>query len=451
MTLMVMVLVTALATTVSVVAINNLQSSTRAQQAGSALNAAEAGIAQAMSYLRSAGVRDLRCAAGPGPNTCAPNTWGSEAAPKTVAIPGTGTQSYRVWIEPVAAYPLNNPGLYRIHSDGRAGGSAAREVTEDVGVSTSTLPMGVVARTFNGGGSASVTRQSIFSTGCVYDRDKVSVTGTDIALGIPAAVHSAQHITETNGTTHTCTTDGAIHLGGTRNNPTPRPCNTQYPYDQDILGGNLVGTTCAPALPSAAYTRYYGARNLDGDAAYEVDGSYIEDKTTLAHLYGVQESPLDQAELDQLRAVAQEQGNYWNSSTTWSSPDEANAVMFFDLGASDPGGTVNLNNVSGFGRDPNVSSADAACTTRSLAIVIVGGNAKMNSNVQLAASLFLVSPAPYGALTRANGTAGFIGTIYADSMNLVGNVDMSMDDCFLANVSPALLSLVAGSYRELDR
>ena len=44
---MVLALVTGLSTTVAVVTINNLQSSMSAQQAGSALNAADAGVAQA--------------------------------------------------------------------------------------------------------------------------------------------------------------------------------------------------------------------------------------------------------------------------------------------------------------------------------------------------------------------------------------------------------------------
>jgi type II secretory pathway component PulJ len=61
LTLMAMALVTALATTVSVVTINTLQSSARAQQASSALIAVDAGLAQAMSYLRRQGVYGLSC------------------------------------------------------------------------------------------------------------------------------------------------------------------------------------------------------------------------------------------------------------------------------------------------------------------------------------------------------------------------------------------------------
>jgi hypothetical protein len=443
LTLMVMALVTALATTVSVVTLNNLQSSTRAQLAGSALNAADAGLAQAMSYLRRSGVRDLRCYA---TSTCAANSWGNRTSPTTVAVSGKAGQSYSVWIEPVAPFPANDPGLYRIHSTGRAAGSAARMVTVDVGVTTSPIPRGIFARSINGGGSASVQRQSIFSTGCVYDRSKIDMAPgeMDLAYGIPIGVHSAQTITESNGTGELCsTTSKPIHKNGLR-------CNPSYPYDQDSRGGSLLGTTCAST--QTTYPDYYGPKNLDGIAGNEVDGSYIKDAATLFKLFNISDPPrLSESQIDQLRATAQEQGNYWTSSAGWASPDESNAVMFFDLAGANLGGTVNLNGITGFGRAANLADSSPACSTKSLTIVIVDGNASMNSNLSLVASLFLTSRDPYGQVTRANGTADFIGTIFADKVNLVGNVDLSMDTCFLANVSPALLSLTPGAYRELDR
>ena len=97
MTLMVMALVMALATTVATVTVNNLRSSTSARQAGSALNAADAGLSQAKTYLRTSGVRDLRCSPG-----CAANTYGNSSSPLSVSMSGTGGQSYQVWIQAVA-------------------------------------------------------------------------------------------------------------------------------------------------------------------------------------------------------------------------------------------------------------------------------------------------------------------------------------------------------------
>lgn len=452
LTLMVMALVTALATTVAVVTINNLQGSWRARQAGSALNSADAGIAQALTYLRNNGVRDLRCSP-----TCTANAWGNEAAPASVTIAGTAGQRYAVWIEVRTPFPnpAGDPGLYRIHSTGTAAGAASRAVTADVAVTTTDVPKGIFARTINGGGDASVARESIFSTGCVYNRSKIEMVPgeMDLAYGIPIGVHSSQIITDSNGTGQYCpTTNKPIHRTGPGNNTT-RPCSTAYPYDQDRLGGSLSSTSCAST--EATYPTYYGGRDLDGNTANgnEVQGSFIKDDATLFKLFGIRTPALTQAQVDQLRTVAQSQGNYWtkSASSQWSSPDEANAVMFFDLTAADPGGTVDLNDIVGFGRAPNLSDGDPACTARSLMILIEGGNVRLNSNQQLAASVFLTSPAPNGQVFKANGTSTFIGTIYADTVNLTGTADLSIDPCFLANVSPALLDLSVQNYREEDR
>lgn len=432
LTLMVMALVTALATTVAVVTINNLQSSWRAQQAGAAVNAADAGIAQAISYLRNSGVRDLRCSP-----TCTTNPWGNRTSPAAVSVTGLAGQAYTAWIEP-APPPAHNPNVYRIHSTGTAGGAASRAVTADVQVSTTQIPKGVFARTVNGGGTATVRRESIFSTGCVYSRSKITMSSIDLAYGIPAAVHSSQVITDSNGTGEYCpSTNKPIHLTGPQN-ATPLWCKPEYPYDQDKLGGSLGASSCTA---QTQYPTYYG------------NGSLIEDDAKLFSLFGIRSPALTQAQIDQMRSLAQSQGNYWTKSqkSEWTSPDEPNAVMFFDLSQTDLGGAVDLNDVTGFGRDPDVSDTDAVCETKSLVIVVEGGNVKLNSNQKLFASLFLTSSAPYGQVLKANGTSTFVGTIYADTVNLTGTADLSVDGCFLANLSPVLLDLSISAYREDDR
>lgn len=445
-TLMVIAVVTAMTTTIGVLAVNNLQSSWRAQQAGSAVNAADAGIAQAMSYLRTAGVRGLKCSP-----TCATNPWGNQQAPTEVAVPGKAGQSYTAWIEPVAPFPTNDPGLYRIHASGRAAGSASRSVIADVQITSTDIPQGIVARSISGGGSASVSRESIFSTGCVYNRSRIVMEGMDVAHGIPAAVHSSQTITESSGTGQYCpSTNKPIH----REPPkfiTARACDPAHPYDQDRFGGSLDGTACWDTRMSTDWAEYYAPRNFDDDPADDVDGSFIRDDATLFELFGLHSPALSQAQLDQLRTVAHTQGNHWTASTGWTSPDEEQAVMFFDLTASDPGGVVDLNDVAGFSRAPNVPAGDPHCSSRSLVIVIEGGNVRLNSNHQLAAALFLTSEAPYGQVFKANGTSSFIGTIYADTVNLVGTMNASLDECFLDNPSPSLLDFSQRSYRELDR
>lgn len=446
-TLMVLALLTALSTTVAVVTINNLQSSLRVQRAGVALNAAEAGVAQAVSYLRSSGVRGLGC----WPNCGAANPWGDRTNPRTVSLPGANDARYAVHIQPVTALTPTAPGLYRVHSRGSAGALAARSVSVDVTVSTTTVPKGIVARTVSGGGSASVQRASIISTGCVYNRSKIQFSAAlDVAYGIPPAVHSSQIITDSNGSGQYCpTTRKPIHdpsqTGPAKN------CATAYPYDQDRLGGGDLGTGACGSVKST-YPTYYGSRtDLDTDADVDVDGSYVQDDAALLALFGIRTPVLTQAQLDQLRTIAKSQGNYHRTAGTpaggvWA-PDESHAVLFFDLAQDDPGGVVDLDSIDGFGRLPE----PAICPDKSLIVVIEGGNARMNANRQLVASVFLTSSAPYGQLLKANGTADFIGSIYADSVDLTGNIDVSMDECFVNNLSPALLTLSTSNYVELDR
>lgn len=445
-TLMVLALVTALATTVATVTINNLQASWQAQQAGAAVNAADAGIDQAVSYLRDSGVRGLGCSPG-----CPANPWGNQAHPAAVTVPGAAGQSYEAWIETVTPYTPTTSGVYRVHSVGRARGSALREVSADVHVSTSGVPRGIFARTINGGGNASVARESIFSTGCVYNRSKIAMSGTDQAFGIPVAVHSSQIITDSNGTGQYCpTTNKPIH--DPAKSGTARYCNTAFPYDQDRFGGGDLGSGACGSVKTT-YPSFYGQRDLDGDGTPDVDGSLIKDDQTLFSLFGIRSPALTQAQVEQLRTVAQSQGNYWTraGSSYWTSPDDQNAVMFFDLSQTDRGGVVDLNDVTGFSRSANLADSDPSCPSRSLIIVIDGGNVRLNSNQQLYASVFLTSAAPYGQVFKANGTSNFIGSIYADTVNLTGTADLSMDSCFLANESPALLDLHVDNYREIDR
>lgn len=450
-TLMVMALVTALATTVAALTIDNLQSSWRAQQAGSAINAADAGVSQAMSYLRNNGVRGLRCSP-----TCTANAWGNQSTPTAANLPGKAGERYQSWIEAVRPFPANDPGLYRIHSTGLAAGTASRAVSVDVSVTSTEVPRGIFARSINGGGSASVAHESVFSTGCVYDRSKIAMVPgeLDVAYGIPIGVHSSQYITESNGTGQYCpdTDNKLIHMTGPNNNRQRLACNTTYPYDQDRLGGDLTSTGCAST--QTTYSSYYGAKDYTGDGQNDAVGSYLRDDATMFKLFNLKSPALSQAQIDQLRTIAQSQGNYWVHATGWTSPDETNAVMFFDLSrgsASDLGATVDLNDVTGFARNANLDDTDPTCPTQSLVIVVDGGNVKLNSNQRMFASLFLTSSAPYGQVLKANGTADFIGTIYADTVNLVGNLNASMDKCFLANQSPGLLDFRIGSYREEDR
>jgi hypothetical protein len=363
--------------------------------------------------------------------------------PATAAFPGIAGQAYKAWIEPIAKFPANNPGVYRIHSTGTANGFAARAVEVDLQATKQTVPLGIVANKIAGGGNVTLTNESLFSTGCVYSRSKLTMTGIDAAYGIPAGVHTSDFITDSNGTAQSCPgTNKQIHT------PTSR-CDSRWPYDQDSVGGSLVGTPCAST--QTLYPTFYAPGDLDGNGSTDVNGSYVRDQPALQQLYGFKKPPLSAAELEILRSVAVSQGNFHTKATGWVSPVQRQAVMYFDLTKDDPGGLVDLNDFVGFGRTPGLSATDAGCTDRSLIIVIEGGNARLSSNQSLVASVFLMSTAPNGQLVRANGNSSFIGTIYADSLDFTGTASFSMDECFMSNLSTGLLKLTQTSYREVDR
>jgi hypothetical protein len=452
-TLLVLAVLTALATTVASVTVNNLGSSVKAQQAGAALNAADAGVAQAMSYLRDKGTGVLACSP-----TCAANPWGNSNVPASSSVTGTAGQAYTAWIEPIVRYPndKNDPGKYRIHAVGTAKGDARRVVEADVQVTRTTVPFGIFARTIDGGGNVHVENQSVFSTGCIYSRSNLVITGFDVAYrtadgrAIPAAVHTSQIITNSQGNGQFCpTTNKPIHEAGTAT----EKCNPLYPHDQDRFGGNLAGTACWPTQND--YKAFYGPEDVDNpkDNTIDVDGSYLRGDGTLMKLFNFLQPALNQTQMQRLRSVARSQGNYWTTSDSnvWTSPDEKQAVMYFDLAKTDLGGVVDLNKIVGFGREPGLAANHPDCDTRSLIIVIDGGNARLNSNQKLTASLFLTSGAPNGKILKANGTSQFIGTMYGDTADLTGTADLSMDDCFMNNPSPGLLQYTQTSYRELDR
>ena len=441
-TVMVMAVLLVLGTTILQVTVNNLGSARRSQDAARALDAADAGISQALAYLRRNGGRPVLCSP-----TCVANPWGNSAAPTAVDLPGSTDQRYQVWVEPV---PATAPEFFRVHSVGLAG-SGVRRVQVDVELSLlgTGLPLGVFARSVQGGGAAAVQRANIYTTGCVYNRSKIQMTGTDVATGLPASVHSSRLITDSNGNNATCpsTDRKAIHRSG--------PCDTAAPFDQDVLGGALPpSSACLTGLSTELYTTYYAARDLDGDDDVDVDGSRLADEQALMDLFDFDDEPLSPAQLEDLRATARQQGNYHDRLQAEYAPDEAHAVLYFDLAdGPDAGGIVDLKDVTTHRRtsQDELTANDSRCHDESLLIVVDGGNARFNGNPTLAASLVMLSDAPNGEIIKANGNAGIIGTVFADKINLVGTFDISLDQCFLANLAPSLYTATVTDYREIDR
>ena len=443
-TLMVMALVTALSSTVAVLTINNLQASRQAQQAGSAINAADAGVAQAMSYLRTSGVKGLTCSP-----TCSANPWGNSTTPTSVSLPGPGGEAYKAWIEVVTAFPnaTNTPGEYTIHSTGSASGAAQRSVAVDVNVATDAI-RAMFARTIDGGGSASVTRESVISTGCVYDRDHIHmVTGQmDAAYGIPIAVHSSQYITRSNGSAQYCPSsdNGLIHKDGALQHDVPvRPGPARR---------QLSPARPAPVCHQLPLVLRGG--DLDGDGTGGRSGSYLKNDDALVNCSGSR-SRRGPAGADRPAP----RGDHGPRQATGRRPrrwavrrERRRDVLRPAGGRQRPRPSTSTTRVVSIAPvGPDAERARMPERSRSV-IVIESGNASLNSNHELFASLILTSVrTPTGRSPGRTEPPSFIGPIYADSINLVGNVDISLDGCFLANLSPSLLDVQMSKYRENDR
>ena len=213
-----------------------------------ALNAADAGVAQAMSYLRSSGVRRVNCSP-----TCSANR-GNSATPTSVTLGGVGSQAYKAWIEPCGPTPPTIPlSTHPFHRDGQRGGRPHGGPGRDRGLQHH---QGVHARTISGGGSASVSRASVFSTGCVYDRSKLDMTTgeLDVAYGVPVGVHSSQIITDSNGSGRFCpSTSRPIRSRHCRAGP-----ELQHRQQITTSSGAFPTTTSNPASTSPLYPKYYG-------------------------------------------------------------------------------------------------------------------------------------------------------------------------------------------------
>ncbi len=453
MTMSVMMLVTTLAGVGATMAVRDMRGAGEAQQAGRALDAAEAGVAQAVAYIRANGTRRVVCNL----TTCPTNPW-SPSNPVSAEVRGGGR--WTATIKPVLINNGDDGDRYVVRSTGVAGGPAERTIEVEVTVAPVDLPKGIFGRTVNLGGTVDLHQISIFSTGCVYKRDKVEAhfeSGLDAAYGVPVGVHSSQIITESQGSGQYCAnTNKPIHGGLNLLGASLKPCNSKYPYDQDRLGGALTGLSALldplGLCGVAAGQTPYQPRDLDLDGKLDVNGSFLRDDEALFRTFNIKRPALTDSELEQLKTMAQAQGTYY-TSTTWTVPDGSvnpHTVLFFDLNANQ---TVDLKPLDGslWSRGRITDANSPMCLDASLLIVVQGGNARLNGNTQLAASLYLSGAAPGGQLFKANGTADHIGMLYADTIDMTGTFSASLDACYVANPPPSLFDVNPGTYRELDR
>lgn len=445
---------TTLAVTAGTLSLNNVTNTTRDKQAGSALATSEAGVAEAIEYLRGgAALSELTClepAAGASPSgACLTNPagWTSSTSPKQVRVDG-GTGSclpaetcYLVWIGTVQKYdpPVTREGIYRIHSTGRFGGGPAQRAVEvEVKVKPVPFPLGVFGETLTGGGSTGLHRESLFTKACVLQRAPDSSSGgglrfdggVDIAHDLPPAAHSSDRIS-----THTsCGSSRAIHSSS-------QPCNPTYPYDQSKEGGDLASTSCYRAWTSPLGT---GKR-------YPEKSSFTEDD--LAN-YGYRPRGLSDEIYANLRSRAIAAGTYFTDRTAnpYASLNAASprqGVVFYDLSTF---GKVTLGPTSFPSTYTRTSSDGPGCSTTSLTIVVVNGDLTLNSigsggstPAGLVASIFV----PDGSYEGA-GSVQIIGTMFAKEIKLTGTQDFTLDECFVQNPPSALLDVRVTAFEEDD-
>jgi hypothetical protein len=430
-TLLVMAVLTGLGAVVFNIGLNNLQNAGRDRLAGSAMGASEGGVAQAFTFIRSNGLSTLTCtvtsSGNPIGNTC-DSLWGKNQ-PKIVSL-GGGRQ-FSVWIQKIQSFspPTTKSATYIVHSVGTAGtGPGSRSVDETIAVKPLSYPIGIYADQVYDAGGADVGREAIYSTGCINNRSHIVFDGNnDPYNGGPAAAHSTQFITDSNTT---CSSTDSKNIHEPSSPPSSADfCNTSYPYDQDSQGGSLTGTTCS-TVPSAIKSSFF-------------------DLAALQAIGYVNPRGLSDSEYAALKTKAQEQGQYY-TSTSFTAPDPTvypNVVMYFNLRGV--GGTVNF---QGADFNPNPSYGANTCGTRSIVIVVEGGDFKMNSNVDLVGAMFV----PDGIITDVGG-AKFIGTMFAHTIDkLSGSTVTSLESdppsgCFFNNFPGSLLSVTPTHFREVDR
>ncbi|MGH8526128.1 MAG: hypothetical protein ACREXY_18570, partial [Gammaproteobacteria bacterium] len=419
--------------------LNNVRNATRDKQSNSALATSEAGVAEAIEFIRSGqvGLSSLNCpepAPGATPTAACnsnPLRWANPSNPMQVRVDGgTGDclaaeTCYKVWIGTVVPYdpPAQTFGIYRIHSRGEfGGGPAARNVTTEVRVEPYPFPIGVFSETLTGAGGAEIRNESLFTFDCVEQRQSDSApagglrfnsTGVDLQWDLPPTAHSVQDIVNNNNCSR-----NQVHSVSTA-------CNPTFPYDQSGSGGSLTSTSCY-----RAWTSPYTGKRYPDTSKFTIDD---------LQQFDYRPRGLSDSVYSALKSRAQATGTYTTSASgaisgggnvfsNLAGLGGAQAVLYFDVGGAD---TVRL----GPGDIPAAyfrSEVNAGtCSPSNIVIVVSGGGLTSNSmgsltggGQKMVASLFV----PDGSYDGA-GNLPIIGTIFAKEMKLAGTADFRLDQC----------------------
>jgi len=403
--------ITALAMVAATVSLNNLRNAGRDRVAGGALGAAEAGLAEAVSYLSTSTAGELACSP-----ACATNPWGNQASPKSITFPDGRVAKVYITVVQSFAPPAQKLALYKIHSTGTSGtGPGTRVLEQTVTGKPAEIPIGVYANTINVSGTPQTYAESVFTKNCISGRNQMRFgTALDPYFGIPPSAHSVKWISEKNSGC-SATEANNIHKSAA--------CNPAYPYDQDLQGGPI-GSPCSAPNNTSKFTQ----ADLD--------------------TYG---RGLTENELALLRTQAKSIGQYWTSPNGWVPPNPnvyPHAVIFFDVGPND---TVNIQSeLDSYYWDG--ATCTNPTTPRTLIIVINNsssgsGGLVLNSNSKLSGAIFVQR----GKLSF-NGSVTWTGTIWADVIERWnGAATAQLTPCFLKYLPGGLMRITPTRFREVDR
>ena len=477
--MLIMMVLTAIGATVALVGINNMQNASRDRAAQSSLGAGDAGVAQAVEYLRSNGVGGLKCLES-NLTACSSNPagWSNPTNPKKIPLDSagvgctTGNNCAKVWIGIVQAYapPTVKVGTYNIHSEGVYGpGPSARNIVSTVKVTPDKFPIGVFGETTSGNGGTGVYSESLFTRGCVSPIDTGSgngtrFTGVDSFWGEPAAAHTTGHISSKVN----CGSNGYIQqTGASAATPLASHCSSYsaLKYMQSGDGGlvdSSNGSACYRNYTKADGTYYPEGTCPAGVTSSRTDGLCDTTAFTTADLqrYGYRPRGLTDAQYAGLKARAQGTGTYnipVGSVTTQINAALAaginDPVLYWDCSASASNcssGSISLK-YSDFpaGTFANAPAAAGSCADpyRIVTVVVEHGSLDFQggNNTWFDGAFFV----PDGSFT-GHGGYEILGTLFSNNLDLGGTQQWQLDSCWVTNFPGAVISVTQSGFREDD-
>lgn len=509
--MLVVLLISALTATVATVSINNRQNANSDRISGSALGAADAGVAQAITYIRGNSIGALTCqessydsTTNTWPSSCTslPSGWANPASSEQIALGTNGCRTAgskncaEVYITAVDAFspPLVKTGVYDIHSLGLYGPNpGGRAVVVTVHVTPDTFPVGVFGATTSANGATAVQTESLFTQGCVSPLSTVNGNGLtfggiDAYWGQPAAPHSTVGLSTSNNKACTTGDSGRIPPGpgastttasdsnctdGSAVTPSNRSQTSTYnglDWFQSGTGG-LVSSTAGQGTDCwRIYTRSDGTYYPDGvcpsgyagTASKQTDGLCDTTAFTLADLqrYGFRPRGLSDAEYAALKARAQSLGTYNIAEGSISAALTAaqaagvtDPVLYWDCSVANAcnhgAPTLKISDFPSLYTSAPVGTGSCPANLPIVTIVVVHSTATTiiqgGNNDWIDAAVFVPDGA-YGG----NGGGNIYGTMFANQLNLGGNQNFTLDQCWVQDFPGADLVVTVTAFREND-